>query len=49
MLGRDVGAPVFSSAGDPAEVAREGLSEARRLGRDILICDTAGRQVPTTT
>ena len=45
VLGRDVGAPVFSNTGDPAEVAREGLSEARRLGKDVLICDTAGRQV----
>ena len=45
VLGQEVGVPVFSSLGDPAEVAREGLSEARRLGRDLLICDTAGRQV----
>ena len=45
VLAREVGVPVFSGLGDPAEVAREGLSEARRLGKDILICDTAGRQV----
>jgi len=35
--------PVFSEAGDPVTVATRGLAEARRLGRDVLIVDTAGR------
>ena len=43
ILGAQVGVPVFSSPTDPVAVAREGLGEARRLGRDVLIVDTAGR------
>ena len=35
--------PVFSEPTDPVEVARAALAEARRLGRDVLIVDTAGR------
>ncbi len=42
-LGEGVGVPVFSRPGDPVEVASAGLAEAVRLGRDVLICDTAGR------
>jgi len=42
-LGRQVDVPVFSQPGDPVETARAGLEEARRLGRDVLIVDTAGR------
>jgi signal recognition particle subunit SRP54 len=42
-LGRQVGVPVFSEPTDPVDVARASLDEARRLGRDVLICDTAGR------
>ena len=50
-LGRQVDVPVFSEAddivrsgkGDPVEVAQRGLQEARRLGKDVLIIDTAGR------
>ena len=42
-LGAQVGVPVFSEPGDPVNTARRGLEEARRLGRDILIVDTAGR------
>jgi len=34
---------VFSEPGDPVNTARRGLDEARRLGRDVLIVDTAGR------
>ena len=34
---------VASGAGDPVEVARGALAEARRLGRDVVIVDTAGR------
>jgi signal recognition particle subunit SRP54 len=42
-LGRQIDVPVFSEPGDPVETARRGLAEARRLGRDVLIVDTAGR------
>ena len=50
-LGRQVDVPVFSEAddivrsgkGDPVAVAQRGLQEARRLGKDVLIIDTAGR------
>jgi signal recognition particle subunit SRP54 len=42
-LGRQIDVPVFSEPGDPVDVARAGLAEARRLGRDVLIVDTAGR------
>ena len=42
-LGDQVGVPVFSEPSDPVEVARKGLEEARRTGRDVLIVDTAGR------
>jgi len=43
VLGGQAGVSVFSEPSDPVEVARKGLEEARRLGRDVLIVDTAGR------
>lgn len=42
-LGDRIGVPVVSQPGDPIETARLGVDEARRLGRDICIVDTAGR------
>lgn len=50
-LGRQVDVPVYSApddvvasgAGDPVEVATACIDEARRLGRDVVIVDTAGR------
>ena len=42
-LGGQVDVPVFSEPGDPVLTAAKGLAEARRLGRDVLIVDTAGR------
>ncbi len=42
-LGRQIDVPVFSEPGDPVTTARRGLEEARRLGKDVLIVDTAGR------
>jgi signal recognition particle subunit SRP54 len=42
-LGRQVDVPVFSEPTDPVSVAKSALAEARRLGKDVLICDTAGR------
>ena len=43
VLGQQIGVPVFSAPGDPVATARLGLDEARRLGRNVLIVDTAGR------
>ena len=43
VLGSQIGVTVFSEPTDPVAVARAGLEEARRLGRDVLIVDTAGR------
>src|ERR1700722_3249167 len=43
ILGAQASVPVFSEASDPVSVARAGLEEARRTGRDVLIVDTAGR------
>lgn len=50
-LAEQVNVPVFSApddivasgSGDPVEVARAALAEAKATGRDVLICDTAGR------
>jgi len=42
-LGRQVDVPVFSEPGDPVDTARKGVDEARRIGRDVVIVDTAGR------
>jgi signal recognition particle subunit SRP54 len=43
ILGSQIGVPVYSEASDPVTVAKKGLEEAVRLGRDVLIIDTAGR------
>jgi signal recognition particle subunit SRP54 len=43
VLGRQVGVAVFSEPSDPVTVAKKGLAEAARIGRDVLIVDTAGR------
>ena len=43
VLGDQAGVPVFSEPSDPVTVAKKGLEEAVRLGRDVLIVDTAGR------
>src|SRR5262245_53615722 len=42
-LGGRIDVPVFSEPGDPVITAARGLAEARRLGRDVCIVDTAGR------
>ena len=42
-LGRQIDVPVFSEPGDPVATAERGLQEARRLGKDVLIVDTAAR------
>jgi len=43
VLGAQLNVPVFSAPGDPVQTAAAGLAEAKRLGRDVLIVDTAGR------
>ena len=43
ILGEQVGVPVYSDASDPVSVARNGMAEAERTGRDVVIVDTAGR------
>ena len=43
VLAREIGVDVFSQASDPVDVAKKGLAEATRLGRDVVIIDTAGR------
>ncbi|MFM8652272.1 MAG: signal recognition particle protein [Acidimicrobiaceae bacterium] len=43
VLGAQINIPVFSKPGDPVETAKLGLAEAQRLGKDVLIVDTAGR------
>ncbi len=43
VLGGQAGVPVFSEPTDPVTVAKEGVEEARRVGRDVVIIDTAGR------
>ncbi len=43
MLGAQIDVPVYSDPEDPVLTAAKGLQEARRLGRDVLIVDTAGR------
>ena len=43
VLGRQISVPVFSEPSDPVTVAKKGLAEAVRVGRDVVIVDTAGR------
>ena len=50
VLGQQISVPVFSAdnavrhvGGDPVEVARQAIEEARDKGRDVVIVDTAGR------
>jgi signal recognition particle subunit SRP54 len=43
VLAGQAGVPMYSEQTDPVSVARNGLAEAQRTGRDVLIVDTAGR------
>ncbi len=43
VLGERVGVPVYSEPTDPVAVARGAVTEATRLGRNVVIVDTAGR------
>src|SRR5438552_11891061 len=43
VLGGQVDVPVFSEPTGPVEVSKKSVEESQRLGRDVLIVDTAGR------
>lgn len=45
VLGEQIGVPVFANleSKDPVEIARQAIAEAKRLQRDVVIVDTAGR------
>lgn len=43
ILGTAASVPVFSEPTDPVSVARAGVAEAERRGRDVVVVDTAGR------
>jgi len=43
VLAHSIGVGVFSEPSSPVEVATKGVKEAARLGRDVVIIDTAGR------
>jgi signal recognition particle subunit SRP54 len=43
VLAEQIGVGVYSNSSDPVDVARKGVAEAARLGRDVVIIDTAGR------
>ncbi|KAK4343191.1 hypothetical protein RND71_039007 [Anisodus tanguticus] len=45
ILGKQVDVPVYAAGTDvkPAEIARQGLQEAKRKNVDVVIMDTAGR------
>src|ERR687887_1836898 len=42
-LGDEIGIPVVSDGNKPEKVTKTALREATRLGRDVVIIDTAGR------
>lgn len=45
VLGEQISVPVFTEEGniDPVDIALKGIKEAKRLGHDVVIVDTAGR------
>ncbi len=44
VLGRRLDVPVFSIKGmDPVTLAEQGVAQAKRVGRDVVVLDTAGR------
>jgi signal recognition particle subunit SRP54 len=44
VLGEQIGVPVFNVAGEtPVNICKAADAEAKRLGRDVVIYDTAGR------
>ncbi|MHB8293937.1 MAG: signal recognition particle protein [Acidimicrobiales bacterium] len=45
VLAAQVGVPMLSDPAGPVEAARVGVEQVRRMGRDVVIIDTAGRLV----
>lgn len=45
VLGEQIGVPVYTEEGnqDPIKIAKAGIKEAKRLGHDLVVIDTAGR------
>src|SRR3954447_24329281 len=44
VIGTQLGVPVYSEAGsNPVQVCQNALAEAKRLGKDTILLDTAGR------
>lgn len=43
VLAESIGVPVVSDASGPVAAAKAGIAEATRIGRDVVIIDTAGR------
>ncbi len=43
VLGQQIGVPVYSQPTDPVAVARGARDEAARLGKNVIVVDTAGR------
>lgn len=45
VLGEQTGVPVYTIAGstDPVQIAKDAVAEARHLGKDVVLLDTAGR------
>lgn len=45
ILGEQIGVPVYTEEGnqDPVKIAKAGIKEAKRLGHDLVVIDTAGR------
>jgi signal recognition particle subunit SRP54 len=43
VLASQIGVDVYSDTTTPVKVAKKGVAEATRLGRDVVIIDTAGR------
>lgn len=45
VLGEQTGVPVYTITGstDPVQIAKDAVAEARHLGKDVVLLDTAGR------
>jgi signal recognition particle subunit SRP54 len=45
VLGEQIGVPVYTEEGnqDPVKIAKAGIKEAKKMGYDLVVVDTAGR------
>ncbi|MBN1115870.1 MAG: signal recognition particle protein [Bacteroidales bacterium] len=45
VLGEQIGVPVYTEEGnqDPVKIAKAGIKEAKKIGYDLVVIDTAGR------